>query len=188
MTPATAVLAASRRLRRVAQDGIHPTVDEVTAGHHHHHVHVETSRGTDAILVARHHHLVTVVMRVARHRHRVAVVTNRAATTVALHRLVPAGMMIDAMTAAAAMGDIIASPLRDMVDAATRFRGRRLGVTNVGVSVIVRRHGRAPWIVIAIVITTAIAGGMIHGTGIGIAGADAGALCGWYLYAFIQLA
>jgi len=73
------------------------------------------------------------------------------------------------MTAAPAMGEIATSLLRGIVDAASQFRGRRRLVGATSVSVSVRRHGRAPGTVIVIT----IAEEMIHGTGTGIAGADA---------------
>jgi hypothetical protein len=189
MTPAADILlAVARRLRHVARDRIHPAVGAVTAGHHLHHlVPVETSRDADAISVARHHHhLVPVVTScaadattVARHRHLVPVVMSRAAdatTIVARRHLAPAGTTIDAMTAAAAMGEIAMSLLCGIVGAASRFRGRRRLVCATSVSVSVRRHGRAPGIVIVIT----IAEEMIHGTGTGIAGADDAKACsGW---------
>jgi hypothetical protein len=149
------MLAVDRLLRRVAQDGIHPAVGEVTAEHHPRHlVPVETSRAGHAIAVVRHRHIVLVAK-----NHRAA------GATVARRHLAPAGMTGNAMVAAVVMDEIVMSHLHGMVDAATRFRGRHhVGATSVSVP----QCGRAPWTVIAIM----TAGEMIHETGIGIAGAD----------------
>lgn len=136
MTLATALLVVACQHRLVIIAPIrHPAVGEKTVGHHPHHA---------ALVVTR---LPAVgEMTVDRRPHRVTPVGTRLPTagvmTVGRHPHHPAsaGMMIDAMMLdVAALVEIAVSPLRDIVDAATRFRGVHL-VLVVVTSVSVHRR------------------------------------------------
>jgi hypothetical protein len=93
MRLATAILVVARQHRLVILAAIRrPAVGEMTVGHHHHHVTlVGTRLPTAGVMTAGHH-------------------------------LVLSGMTIDAMMInVAAIVEIVVSPLRGIVDAATRF-------------------------------------------------------------------
>lgn len=153
---ATAILVVARQHRRVIIAAIRrPAVGEMTVGHHPHHVSpVGTRLPTAGVMTA------------GRHRHHLAL----------------AGMTVDAMMIdVAAMVEIVVSPLRGIVDAATRFRGAHLVLVDVTSVSVRRRHvGRAVGTGTGTVIGTAhvhvlvimTAEEMIRGKNTGIAAAD----------------
>lgn len=150
----TVTLVVARRPRLVIMGGIRPVVGEMPVGHHlHRPVPVGTRRVAGA-MTAEHPRRLTLVGTIT----------------------------IDKTTAAAVMVEIVVSPPRGIVGAATRFRGLHLvGATSVAVRVRVHVHPRVRRHVerayetgTVLVITTAEE--MIHETNTGIAGADAGCL------------
>jgi hypothetical protein len=160
MTLATAILrlvvACQHRLVIIAAIR-RPAVGEMTVGRHPHHVtFVGTRLPTAGVTTAGHHP----------------------------HHLALAGMMVDAITIdVAAMVEIVVSPLRGIVDAATRFRGVHLVLVDVTSVSVHRRHveravesgsgtviGTAHVLVLVLVIMTAEE--MIRGRDTGIADAD----------------
>ena len=111
----TAIPTVARRRRLVIIAAIRrPAVGEMTVGHHPHHVTLVGTRLSTA-----------GVMTAGRHRHHLA-----------LARTMINAMMIDA----AAIVEIVVSPLRGIVDAATQFRGVHLVLVYVTSVSVHRRH------------------------------------------------
>lgn len=137
MILATALLVVACQHRLVIIAAIpHPAVGEKTVGHHPHHA---TLVGTRLPAVGE--------MTVDRHPHRVTPVGSRLPTAGVItagrhpHHPAFAGMMIDAMMIdVAALVEIAVSPLRGIVDAATRIRGVRLVLVDVTSVSVHRRH------------------------------------------------
>jgi hypothetical protein len=141
MTLATAILVVACQHRLVIIAAIRrPAVDEMSVGHHPHHA---TLVGTRLPAAGE--------MSVGHHPQHVTLVGTRLPTAGVMtagrhpHHLAFAGMTIDAMMIdVAAIVEIVVSPLRDIVDAATRFRGVHLVLVDVtSVSVHPRHVGRA---------------------------------------------
>jgi hypothetical protein len=158
ITLATAILVVARQHRLVILAAIRrPAAGEMTVGHHPHHVTLVGTRLPTA-----------GVMTAGRHPHHLAL----------------AGIAIDAMmNDVAAMVETVVSPLRGIVDAATRFRGvhlvlRLVDVTSVSVH---RRHveravesgsGTVIGTALVLVLVIMTAEEMIRGRDTGIADAD----------------
>jgi hypothetical protein len=126
---------------------IHPTVGEVTAGHHLHHLIPVEIHPTVGEVTARHylHHLVPIEMShatdtitVIHHCHIVLIMINCHAMdtmTVACYHLAPIDIMVNVMVAMVVKDKIVMSPLCGMVNTATQFQGCHcIGITSVSVS------------------------------------------------------
>jgi MA3 domain len=204
MVLATAALPVARHHRPVMLGGTRRAADEMTVGHRLHRAALVGTRHAVGEMTVVHHHLHRVApvgtrpavgeMTVGHHLHHHAAfvgtrrAAHRSAMTAGRHRrrLALAGMMT-----AAVMVEIVVSPLRGIVDAATRFRGllhlTLVGVTSGNVSVrrrrrhVERAHVTGTGTVVLVhlpvlVLVIMIAGEMIHGRGTGIADADADGL------------
>ena len=182
--PAVGEMTVGHRLHRAALVGTHRAVGEMTVVHHLRRPRaalVATRPVMDEMTVGHHlllHHAVFVgTRRVAR----------RSAMTAGRHRRRLA--LVGMTTTVAVMVEIVVSPLRGIVDAATRFLGLLrplVGVTSGSVSVHRRPHvekahvtgtGTVVHVLLPVpVLVIMIVGEMIHGIGTGIADADADGL------------
>jgi len=144
-TLATANPVVARPPRPVITGGIRLAAGEMTAGHRLHHLApLETHRAANAMTAGRHPHLAL------------------------------GGAMIDVVTAAAVMAEIVMSPPHGIIGAvATRFRGVPLvgGATSVNVSVRRRVETTRETGTGTVLVNTTV-DEMTHGTNTGIAGAD----------------
>ena len=204
MALATAALPVARHHRPVTLSGTHHSaVGEMTVGHRLHAALVGTHRAVGEMTVVHHLHRpraalvatrpVVDEMTVGHHllHHAVFVgtrrVARRSAMTAGRHRRRLA--LVGMTTTVAVMVEIVVSPLRGIVDAATRFLGLLrplVGVTSGSVSVHRRPHvekahvtgtGTVVHVLLPVpVLVIMIVGEMIHGIGTGIADADADGL------------
>lgn len=167
VTLATPILVVGRQHRLVSIAAMRrPAVGEMMIGHRPHHVTLVGTRLPTA-----------GVMTVGHHRHHVTLVETRPSTAGVMttgrhrHHLALIGMAIDAMIIdVVAMAEIAVSPLRVIVDAATRFRGVHVLVDVMSMSVHRRHVERAAESETGTLIMTAEK--MVRGRDTGIADAD----------------